>query len=102
MATTLILSNFNNPFPYQKDDYNRDMDIEFNFYQDFFLHTRQMKDQPLFSYYQRSPSIIYVNQNDPTNTLDNYPRNNKISPGGLAMVTLSIAFDETTAEIIKR
>ncbi len=44
-----------------------------NVYNNYFQQAAQTVNQPLFTYYQRAPSIIYINQNIPTNTIDNFP-----------------------------
>jgi hypothetical protein len=37
-----------------------------------------------------NPAIIFVNQNLPTNTLDNSATSLKTAPGGLSKLTLSL------------
>lgn len=44
-----------------------------NVYNNYFQQATQTVSQPAFTYFQKNPSIIYINQNIPTNTLDNYP-----------------------------
>lgn len=73
-----------------------------NFYNNFFVQVTQNVSQPLFTYYQRNPSIIYINQNLPTNTIDNYPTTERATSNGLVKLTLSVAFDENTPDIILR
>jgi hypothetical protein len=62
-----------NPYPYQRELYNVNNNLEINFYNNFYLHTSQVVSQPLFTYFQINPSLVYINQNLPSNTLDNYP-----------------------------
>ncbi len=64
-----------------------------NVYNNYFVHMTQSVSQPLFTFYQKNPSIIYINQNLPTNTIDNYPVSEKAISNGLVKLTLSVAFD---------
>jgi len=64
-----------------------------NVYNNYFAQARQVVNQPLFTYFQRNPSIVYINQNIPTNTIDNYPTSEKATSNGLTKLTLSVAFD---------
>ena len=40
-----------------------------------------------------NPSLIFINQNTPTNSIDNYPTSNKFAPSSTNMLTLAIEFD---------
>lgn len=44
-----------------------------NVYNNYFQQAAQTITQTVFTYFTKNPSIIYINQNIPTNTLDNYP-----------------------------
>ncbi len=92
-TSTLTLNNIRNPYPYQQTPYNTNRNIEMNVYSNYFLHSAQTVSQPLFTYFQKNPSIIYINQNSPTNTLDNYPSTEKTTLNGLVKLTLSVSFD---------
>jgi len=56
--------------------------------------------QPAFTYYQMNPAIIFVNQNLPTNTIDNSVTALKTASGGLSKLVLSLEFGETVPNII--
>lgn len=92
-SATLTLNNIRNPYPYQQTGYNTNRNIEMNVYNNFFLQATQTVSQPAFSYFTKNPSIIYINQNIPTNTLDNYPTSEKATSNGLVKLTLSINYD---------
>ena len=64
-----------------------------NVYNNYFVYMTQSVSQPVFTFYQKNPSIIYINQNLPTNTIDNYPVSEKATSNGLVKLTLSVAFD---------
>lgn len=101
-SATLSINNIKNPYPYQQTSYNNIRNIEMNVYNNYFLQSNQNVSQPLFTFFQKNPSIVYINQNNPTNTIDNYPSTEKATSNGLVKLTLSIAFDENTADIILR
>jgi len=92
-TATLTLNNIQNPYPYQQSSYNTNRNIEMNAYNNYFLQATQIVSQPSFSYFTKNPSIIYINQNIPTNTIDNYPSTDKATSNGLVKLTLSINFD---------
>lgn len=92
-SATLTLNNIRNPYPYQQTGYNANRNVEMNVYNNYFLHAAQTVSQPLFSYFQRNPSIIYINQNLPTNTIDNYPSTEKATSNGLVKLIMSVNFD---------
>jgi hypothetical protein len=56
----------------------------------YVTYATQTINQPLFSVFTKNPSIIYVYQNLPTNTLDNYPSSTKFAPNGYGKLTLTI------------
>ena len=64
-----------------------------NAYNNYFQQAAQTISQTTFTYFTKNPSIIYINQNIPTNTLDNYPSTEKATLNGLVKLTLSVAFD---------
>ena len=64
-----------------------------NVYNKYFAQATQTVSQPAFTVYQKNPSIIYINQNVPTNTLDNFPTTEKTTANGLSKLILSVAFD---------
>ena len=64
-----------------------------NVYNNYFLQATQTVSQPAFNYFTKNPSIIYINQNIPTNTIDNYPVSEKATSNGLVKLTLSVNFD---------
>lgn len=58
--------------------------------------------QPAFNLFTQNPSLIYINQNYPCNTMDYYPANNTFSPGSLNVILLSIEFDESPSNMQAR
>ena len=92
-SAQMTMNNIKNPYPYQQTNYNNIRNVEINVYSNYFLQSYQNVSQPLFSYYQKNPSIIYINKNIPTNTIDNYPSSEKATSNGLVKLTLSVAFD---------
>jgi hypothetical protein len=103
VSTTLNITSINNPYPYQQSLYNlNNTNIIINFYNNFFLANKQTFNQPSFSIFTKNPSLIYINQNYPCNTIDFYPSTNTFAPGSLNLLLLSISFDETPANILTR
>lgn len=74
-----------------------------NFYSSQVLYNTRSFNQPSFSIFSMNPSLIFINQNTPTNTIDNFPQaTNSFAPGSTNLLTLSIQFDETPANILTR
>ena len=98
VSTTLNINALTNPYPYQQSLYvNNGTSIIINFYNNFFLANKQTFAQPSYSIFTMNPSLIFINQNFPCNTIDNYPSTNTFAPGALHMLYLSVSFDETPA-----
>lgn len=94
VSTTLNITGLYNPYPYQRELYNfNSTNIIINFYNNFFLANKQTFVQPSFTIFTMNPSLIYINQNFPCNTIDNYPSTNTFAPGSLNLLTLSINFE---------
>lgn len=101
VSTTLNITSLNNPYPYQKPLYTANNTIIINFYNNFFLANKQTFNQPSFSIFTMNPSLVYINQNFPCNTIDYYP-GNTFAPSSLNILLLSISFDESPANILLR
>lgn len=103
LSTSLTINSLTNPYPYQQSLYvNNGTSIIINFYSNYFLANKQTFAQPSYSIFTMNPSLIFINQNFPCNTIDNYPSTNTFAPGALHLLYLSIEFDETPANIITR
>lgn len=103
LSTNLNINSLTNPYPYQQSLYvNNGTNIIINFYNNYFLANKQTFAQPSYSIFTMNPSLIFINQNFPCNTIDNYPSTNTFAPGALHLLYLSIEFDETPAEILTR
>jgi hypothetical protein len=101
-STVLNISSLNNPFPYQQSLYNfNSTNMIINFYNNYFLQNKQTFNQPSFSIFTKNPSTVYINQNFPCNTIDNYPTNS-IAPASLNMITLNVEFNENQTVILSR
>ncbi len=46
-----------------------------NVYNNYYHQATSTVNQVAFTYFQKNPPIIYINQNLPSNTIDNYPLN---------------------------
>lgn len=102
-STTLNITGLNNPFPYQQELYNSlSTNVEINFYNNHFLQNSRTFGQPSFGIFTKNPSLIFINQNSPTNQIDNYPSSNSFAPGSTNFLILSVEFDETVANIQAR
>lgn len=102
-STTLNITSLNNPYPYQQSLYNfNSTNIIINFYNNYFLQNKQTFSQPSFSIFTKNPSTVYINQNFPCNTIDNYPSSNTFAPGSLNILTLNVEFDENQTTILAR
>lgn len=101
-STTLNLTGLNNPYPYQREDYNVSTDATINFYNNQFLQNSKTFSQPSFSIFTMNPSLVFINQNTPSNEIDNYPASNSIAPGSTQFLTLSLEFDETQPNLQTR
>jgi len=94
VSTTLNISSLKNPYPYQRELYNKNStNVIINFYNNFFLANSQTFNQPSFaSTFSMNPSLIFINQNTPCNSIDNYPSNNTFAPSSTNILILSIEF----------
>jgi hypothetical protein len=102
-STTMNITSLTNPYPYQKSLYNfNSTNIIINFYSNYFLANSQTFAQPSFSIFTMNPSLVYINQNLPCNTIDYYPTTNTFAPGSLNVLLLSVEFDETASNILAR
>jgi hypothetical protein len=103
VGTTLNVTSLSNPYPYQREAYNTNStNVIINFYNNYFLQNSQTFNQPSFSVFSMNPALIFINQNAPSNTVDNYPSTNTFAPSGTQILTLSVQFDETDANILTR
>ena len=91
VATTLNITSLNNPYPYQREDYNKNStNMIINFYNNHFLQNTRTFNQPSFSIFTKNPSMIRINQNTPTNNIDNYPDTNTFAPGSTNILILAV------------
>lgn len=103
ISTILNITSLNNPYPYQRQLYEfNSTNMIINFYNTFFLSNSRTFAQPVWGIFTRNPSLIFINQNLPSNTIDNYPSSNTFAPSSLNTLRLSITFDETPANILAR
>lgn len=102
VSTTINITSLNNPYPFQQSPYNVDTNVEVNFYQNFFHHSRNVINQPAFSTFTKGVPKVTINQNLPGNTLDIYPSTNDVASGGYTLLRVSPTFGETKANIIAR
>ena len=61
-----------------------------NFYTNFFLGNSRTFNQPSFSIFTKNTALIFINQNTPTHSIDNYPSDNSFAPASTNILTLSI------------
>lgn len=103
ISTILNITSLSNPYPYQRQLYEfNGTNMIINFYNKFFLSNSRTFDQPAWNIFTKNPSLIFINQNLPSNTIDNYPSTNTFAPSSLNTLRLSITFDETPANILAR
>lgn len=103
ISTILNITSLSNPYPYQRQSYEfNSTNMIINFYNTFFLSNSRTFSQPVWGIFTRNPSLIFINQNLPSNTIDNYPSTNTFAPSSLNTLRLSITFDETPANILAR
>ena len=101
-GTTLNITNIKNPYPYQKGDYETSNNIEIDFYHNYFQANSKIFSQPAFSIFTRNPSLVDINQNLPSNTIDTYPSSNSIAPNSFNVLKLSVEFTESQANLQTR
>jgi hypothetical protein len=103
ISTILNITSLSNPYPYQRQLYEfNSTNMIINFYNSFFLSNSRTFNQPSWGTFTKNPSLIFINQNLPSNTIDNYPSTNTFAPNSLNTLRLSISFDETPANILAR
>jgi hypothetical protein len=92
VATVLNISGLNNPYPYQRELYNlNSTNCIINFYSNYVLENINTFSQPAFaSTFTLNPSLIFVNLNQPSNNIDNYPSTNTFAPGSTNILILSL------------
>jgi hypothetical protein len=93
-AITMNITSLNNPYPYQQALYNfNSTNVLFNIYNTYYQTYSFTFNQPAFTVFSMNPSLIYINQNQPCNNLDNYPATNTIASGSTGFLILNIEFD---------
>jgi hypothetical protein len=107
VASSLILSGITNPYPYQYNSFNNAQTFTLSFFYNYFLNSLTTVSQTAWSTYTRSPSsLININQNLPSNTLDSYVSSssaiNQVAPGGLSVLLLNVDITESAANIALR
>jgi hypothetical protein len=91
VSTTMNISNLNNPYPYQQPLYNfNSTNIIINFYNSYVLFNSRTFNQPSWAIFTMNPSLIYINQNTPCNSIDNYPGSNSFAPGSTNIIILNV------------
>lgn len=106
-ASTLTLSGITNPYPYQYNNFNNAQTFTLSFFYNYFLNSQTTVGQNAWITYTRSPtSLININQNLPSNTLDSYVSStsaiNQVASGGLSTLLLNVDITETAANIALR
>lgn len=106
-ATTLTISGLTNPYPYQFSTFTATQTFTLAFYYNYYENSLTTVGQPVWSFYVKTPnSLIKMNQNLPSNTLDSYVSStnivNRISPQALSVLHLQVDFNETIANVITR
>lgn len=73
-----------------------------NFYDNHFLRNSRTFAQPSFSIYTMNPSLVFVNQNSPSNEIDYYPTDNNIAPASTHILILSLELGELVPNMKQR
>ena len=76
--------------------------MEVNFYNNYYHYTTRTYNQPDFSTFTKPVSSVYMDQNLPANSFDNYPTANKIASGATAILRLGVVIEEPAVDIIAR
>ena len=104
--TNVNLTALNNPYPYQKEDYEQSSyQVEINFYNTYVRTSSRTISQPAFSSFTKPVPIVFIDQYLPSNKIDVYPltgTSNKLASGSTAILRLNIAIDEQPQNIIDR
>lgn len=106
-VTTLVLGGLTNPYPYQYNNFNNAQTFALSFFYNYYLNSLTSVSQSAWSIFTKSPtSLININQNLPSNTLDSYVSSssviNQAASGGLSILQLNVDITESAANIILR
>jgi hypothetical protein len=95
IATTLTLSGLTNPYPYQQSAFSNSQTFTLSFFYNYFLNSQTTVSQTAWVTFSPSLiSLIKINQNLPSNTLDSYVSSssiiNQVAPNGLSLLLLNV------------